>query len=75
MSEDLLKTAIIAALEAAKGILKIYNSDDFEIQLKSDDSPITKADFVSHQVIESYLKPTNIPIILNILIFSLSTKK
>ncbi len=63
MSEDLLKTAIIAALEAAKGILKIYHSDDFEIQLKSDDSPITKADFVSHQVIESYLKPTNIPIL------------
>ncbi|MDA9898008.1 3'(2'),5'-bisphosphate nucleotidase CysQ [Flavobacteriales bacterium] len=63
MSQDLLKIAISAALEAAKEILNIYQSDDFEVQLKSDDSPLTKADLVSHQVIESYLKPTNIPIL------------
>ena len=63
MSQDLLKIAISAALEAAKEILKIYHSDDFEVQLKSDDSPLTKADLVSHKVIESYLKPTNIPIL------------
>ena len=63
MSQDLLKIAISAALEAAKEILKIYHSDDFEVQLKSDDSPLTKADLVSHQLIESYLKPTNIPIL------------
>lgn len=63
MSQDLLKIAISAALEAAKEILKIYRSDDFEVQLKSDDSPLTKADLVSHQLIESYLKPTNIPIL------------
>lgn len=61
--KKLLNTAIIAALEAGKEILKIYNSDDFRIQLKSDDSPLTKADLVSHQVIESYLKTTNIPIL------------
>jgi 3'(2'), 5'-bisphosphate nucleotidase len=63
MIQDLLKIAISAALEAATEILKIYHSDDFEVQLKSDDSPLTKADLVSHQVIESYLKPTNIPIL------------
>ena len=63
MSQDLLKIAITAALEAAKEILKIYHSDDFETQLKSDDSPLTKADLASHQVIESYLKQTNIPIL------------
>ncbi len=63
MSQDLLKIAISAALEAAKEILKIYHSDDFEVQLKSDDSPLTKADLVSHQIIDSYLKQTNIPIL------------
>ena len=63
MSKDLLKIAINAALEAAKEILKIYHSDDFEVQLKSDDSPLTRADLISHHVIESYLKPTNIPIL------------
>lgn len=63
MSQDLLKIAISAALEAAKEILEIYHSDNFEVRLKSDDSPLTKADLVSNQVIESYLMPTNIPIL------------
>ena len=63
MSQDLLKIAICAVLEAAKEILKIYHSDDFEVQLKSDDSPLTKADLVSHQVIKSSLKSSNIPIL------------
>ena len=63
MSKNLLKIAIIAALEAAKEILKIYHSDNFEVQIKSDDSPLTKADLVSHKLIELYLKPTNIPIL------------
>lgn len=63
MSQEFLKIAVSAALEAAKEILKIYHSDDFEVLLKSDDSPLTKADLVSHRVIESYLKSTNIPIL------------
>ena len=63
MSQDLLKIAIEAALEAAKKIVEIYQSDDFDIQLKSDDSPLTKADIASHNIIESYLKETQIPIL------------
>jgi hypothetical protein len=35
MSQDLLKIAIESALEAAKKIVEIYQSDDFDIQLKS----------------------------------------
>ncbi|WP_178990283.1 3'(2'),5'-bisphosphate nucleotidase CysQ [Winogradskyella schleiferi] len=58
-----LKTAIIAALEAGKEILKIYHSDDFEVELKGDNSPLTKADLASHQVIMSHLKTTNIPVL------------
>ena len=63
MSKDLLNLAINAALEASKEILEIYSSDDFEVQLKTDNSPLTKADLASHQIIESYLKQTNIPIL------------
>ena len=63
MSEELLKIAIEAAFEASKEILKIYNFDNFEVQLKSDNSPLTKADLVSHQVIESHLSQTSIPIL------------
>ena len=58
-----LKTAIEAALEAGKVILEIYESDDFEIEIKGDNSPLTKADKASHQVLVSYLEKTGIPIL------------
>jgi 3'(2'), 5'-bisphosphate nucleotidase len=58
-----LVTAITAALEAGKVILDIYHSDDFEVELKSDHSPLTKADVAAHHVIMSYLKTTNIPVL------------
>ena len=63
MTSDFLKIAITAAIEAAKEIIKIYESNDFDIRLKSDNSPLTQADLVSHKVIESHLKKTNIPIL------------
>jgi 3'(2'), 5'-bisphosphate nucleotidase len=59
----LLKTAITAALEAGKAILNIYNTDDFGVELKGDNSPLTKADTASHNVIMSYLSKTNIPVL------------
>jgi 3'(2'), 5'-bisphosphate nucleotidase len=58
-----LQTAITAALEAGKVILDIYHSDDFEVELKSDHSPLTKADVAAHHIILSHLKPTNIPVL------------
>jgi len=58
-----LKTAIVAALEAGKEILDIYHSNDFGVELKGDKSPLTKADLASHNVIMSYLKTTNIPVL------------
>ena len=60
---SLLNTAITAALEAGKVILEIYKSDDFEVEIKGDNSPLTKADTTSHNVILSYLTETNIPIL------------
>ena len=58
-----LEIAITAALEAGKAILNIYHSDDFEVELKGDNSPLTKADIASHNVIMSHLKGTNIPVL------------
>ena len=63
MKKDLLELAIKAALQAGNKIMDIYQSDDFEIQLKSDDSPLTKADMASHTIIEYYLKDTQIPLL------------
>ena len=59
----LLQTAITAALEAGKAILDIYHSNDFQIELKGDNSPLTKADIASHNVIMSYLKQAEIPVL------------
>ena len=58
-----LKTAIVSALEAGKAILEIYHSGDFDIEIKGDNSPLTKADKASHNVIMSYLTKTNIPVL------------
>ena len=58
-----LFTAITAALEAGKVILEIYKSDDFEVTIKGDNSPLTKADVASQNVIMSYLTETNISVL------------
>lgn len=44
------------AIEAGAKIMDIYNSDDFEVQLKSDDSPVTVADQAADDLISAGLK-------------------
>ncbi len=63
MMKQLLHTAITAALEAGKAILEIYHSGEFDVEIKGDNSPLTKADTASHNVIMSYLETTNIPVL------------
>ena len=58
-----LEIAINAAMDAGKAIMKIYESGDFDIKVKGDDSPLTKADIASHEIIMSYLSKTNIHIL------------
>ena len=58
-----LHTAITAALEAGKVILEIYNSNDFEVEFKDDNSPLTKADRAAHEVIMAHLRATDIPVL------------
>jgi len=52
-----------AALAAGKEILKVYHAEDFQIELKGDDSPLTKADRAAHEVIVKHLKETGLPIL------------
>ena len=63
MMSNLLKTALIASIEAGKTILEIYYSGKFDIELKGDSSPLTKADIASNDVIMSFLEKTNIPVL------------
>jgi len=57
------KIAIQASLEAGKAIMEIYSANDFNIELKQDDSPITKADKKANDIINRFLLKTGIPII------------
>ncbi|MCF8360034.1 MAG: 3'(2'),5'-bisphosphate nucleotidase CysQ [Prolixibacteraceae bacterium] len=52
-----------AAIEAGKEIISVYNSSDFSIEIKSDNSPLTRADKAAHQIITSYLEKTPFPIL------------
>ena len=63
MVKQLLHTAITAALEASKVILEIYNSGEFNVEIKGDNSPLTRADTASHNVIMSHLETTGIPVL------------
>jgi len=54
--QTLLNDIIKIAKQAGKKILEIYNTDDFDIQIKSDDSPLTKADLAAHNIIVDFLE-------------------
>lgn len=62
MLNNNLEVAINAALEAGEVIMKIYDAV-IEVEYKDDKSPLTQADKEANDVINRYLKPTNIPII------------
>ena len=59
---SLLEQAKIAARMASEKILRVYQSNDFEIKAKNDQSPLTRADHAAHQVIASILEKTNIKV-------------
>ncbi|MGC6470685.1 MAG: 3'(2'),5'-bisphosphate nucleotidase CysQ [Flavobacteriales bacterium] len=63
MKTEYLNIAIVAALDAGSRIMEIYQSEDFDVQLKSDDSPLTKADLASHNIIAEHLKKTPFPLL------------
>ena len=57
------KLAIKAAIDAGKKILEIYHSGDFNVELKGDNSPLTKADIAAHHIIKDHLASTKIPLL------------
>ena len=62
MHPQLLEKAIIAAMEAGREILSVYD-EPYEIELKEDKSPLTVADRKSHNKIMEHLVHTNIPVL------------
>ena len=51
-----------AIIRAGEKIQDIYNTD-FEVNIKDDDSPITKADLESNKILRSVLEISGIPIL------------
>ena len=62
LSEE-LELAVRAALKAGEEIMEIYNVEDFEVEFKGDNSPLTKADKAAHEIITSYLSHSSLPIL------------
>ncbi len=56
LSNKQIEDLIDLSKEAGRAILEIYNSDDFEVESKDDNSPLTKADKASHEIINYGLK-------------------
>jgi 3'(2'), 5'-bisphosphate nucleotidase len=54
--------AINAAIQASKAVMEIY-AQDFVTEHKDDDSPITKADLQSNQIIKEILSSSGLPIL------------
>jgi 3'(2'), 5'-bisphosphate nucleotidase len=61
--ETLLSTAITAAERACGEIVEVYRSEDFQAEIKGDNSPLTVADRRAHHVIASILHSTGLPVL------------
>ncbi len=58
-----LEVAKEAARKASEEILSVYNSSYFNVELKGDNSPLTQADRISHQIIKETLASTQLPLL------------
>lgn len=54
--DELIPVIRKLAIEAGAKIMEIYNSDDFEVKVKSDDSPVTAADEAADALISAGLR-------------------
>jgi len=54
--QAILNDVVKIAKQAGDKILEIYNTDDFDVQIKGDDSPLTKADLAAHNIIVNFLE-------------------
>ncbi|MDR1340702.1 MAG: 3'(2'),5'-bisphosphate nucleotidase CysQ, partial [Prevotellaceae bacterium] len=60
---ELFQSAFRAAIIAGKRILEIFNAEDFQVSMKSDNSPLSSADREAHEIIKHLLLNSRIPIL------------
>ncbi len=61
--KKLFLKATTAALDAGRAIMEIYASGSFDVEIKDDNSPLTRADTASHRSIDGRLYDTKIPLL------------
>lgn len=61
--QELLLVAINASLRAGEAIMEVYGTDDFQVETKADNTPLTLADKRSHDAIEQALASLKLPIL------------
>lgn len=54
--KELLNNIVDIAKQAGDAIMTVYHSDDFNVELKNDNSPLTKADIAANDVIVAALE-------------------
>lgn len=60
---QLINEAIRAAILAGRTIKEVYDSADYHISIKADNTPVTRADHQAHQIILNELKATELPVL------------
>ena len=58
-----LLTCVNGALAAGKAILDVYDAADMEVEMKADNSPLTRADRRSHEIIMAAIGDLDIPVL------------
>jgi len=59
----LLGLAEYAAVEAGKAVMEVYRSGRFDVSMKPDASPVTRADRSAHSIITRHLAGTGLPVL------------
>lgn len=65
MTSNLLESVISLVHEAGKKILEIYETGDFSVEIKSDDSPLTQADRAAHKLLYAALEKLDVGPVLS----------
>lgn len=52
-----------AAIDAGRSIIEIYDSDNFETEIKDNATPVTRADKLAHEILTQSLSKTGLPIL------------
>lgn len=60
---QLTDKAILAAILAGEAIMEVYSSDDFNVRLKKDNTPVTLADYHAQEIILKTLETTCLPVL------------